>query len=93
MSAPWKRERPARHVGAAITTSGKGRYLSSKPYFIIAGQQTPVFYGWDNLPKYLTYIPSVGEMIIVAGAIALCVAGFIAGERLFGRVFNEAGHH
>ncbi len=60
---------------------------------VVAGQQTPVFYGWDNLPKYLTYIPSVGEMIIVAGAIALCVAGFIAGERLFGRVFNEADHH
>ncbi len=60
---------------------------------VVAGQQTPVFYGWDNLPKYLTYVPSVGEMIIVAGAISLCIAGFIAGERLFGRVFNEAGHH
>ena len=60
---------------------------------VVAGQETPVFYGWDNLPKYINYVPSIGEMIIVAGAIALCVAGFIAGERLFGRIFNEAGHH
>ncbi|NPA95106.1 MAG: polysulfide reductase NrfD [Thermodesulfobacteria bacterium] len=60
---------------------------------VVAGQETPVFYGWDNLPKYINYVPSIGEMIIVAGAVALCVAGFIAGERLFGRIFSEAGHH
>jgi len=60
---------------------------------VVAGQQTPVFYGWDNLPKYLDYIPSLGEMIIVAGAIALCLAGFIAGERLFGKVFTETSQH
>jgi len=60
---------------------------------VVAGQQTPVFYGWDDLPKYLAYTPSLGEMIVVAGAIALCIAGFITGERLFGRVFNEANHH
>ncbi len=60
---------------------------------VVAGQETPVFYGWDNLPKYFNYVPSLGEMTIVAGAVALCLAGFIAGERLFGRIFNEAGHH
>ncbi len=60
---------------------------------VVAGQETPVFYGWDNLPKYLIYVPSPGEMTIVAGAIALCLAGFILGERLFGKVFNLTDHH
>ncbi len=60
---------------------------------VVAGQQTPVFYGWDNLPAYLHYVPSLGELSVVAGAVALTIAGFIAGERYFGRVFNEGSHH
>jgi molybdopterin-containing oxidoreductase family membrane subunit len=59
---------------------------------VVAGQQTPVFYGWDNLPSYLGYAPSAGEMLVAIGAISLTCAGFIAGERFFGKVF-EHGHH
>lgn len=60
---------------------------------VVVGQQTPVYYGWDNLPNYLGYTPSVGEMMVVMGGIALTLFGFLAGERLFGKVFNKSGHH
>ncbi len=60
---------------------------------VVAGQETPVFYGWDNLPAYLHYTPSVAELLVVAGGIALTVAGFVAGERFFGKVFSEGAHH
>jgi molybdopterin-containing oxidoreductase family membrane subunit len=59
----------------------------------VAGQQVPVYYGWDNLPGYLGYVPSAGEFLVVMGGIALTIAGFLLGERFFGKVFNASGHH
>ena len=60
---------------------------------VVAGQQVPVFYGWDNLPSYLGYAPSAGELMVVMGGIGLTLTGFLAGERLFGKVFGQTGHH
>lgn len=60
---------------------------------VVAGQQVPVFYGWDNLPSYLGYVPSAGELMVVLGGIGLTLTGFLVGERFFGRVFRQAGHH
>ncbi len=60
---------------------------------VVAGQLVPVFHGWDELPDYLSYTPSAFELLVVMGAIALTVTGFLYGERLFGRVFRESGHH
>ncbi len=60
---------------------------------VVAGQLVPVFHGWDNLPDYLAYTPSAYEMLVVMGAIGLTCTGFLFGERLFGRVFRDSGHH
>lgn len=60
---------------------------------VTVGQQTPVYYGWDNLPSYLGYAPSAGELLVVLGGIALTMTGFLLGERFFGRVFRQGGHH
>jgi molybdopterin-containing oxidoreductase family membrane subunit len=60
---------------------------------VVTGQQTPVFYGWDSLPNYLGYVPSGGELMVVMGGIALTLFGFLAGERIFGKVLKNSGHH
>lgn len=60
---------------------------------VVAGQQAPVFYGWDDLPSYLGYSPSIGEILVVLGGIGLTFTGFLMGERFFGKVFKESGHH
>ncbi len=60
---------------------------------VVAGQQVPVYYGWDNLPSYLGYAPSAGEFLVVLGGLALTMTGFLLGERFFGRVFRQSGHH
>ncbi|MDA8163007.1 MAG: polysulfide reductase NrfD [Desulfobacteraceae bacterium] len=60
---------------------------------VVAGHQVPVFYGWNNLPNYLGYGPSAGELMVVLGGIGLAFAGFLVGERLFGKVFRHTAHH
>ncbi len=60
---------------------------------VVAGQLVPEYHGWDNLPSYLSYFPSAFELLVVMGAIGLTFTGFLFGERLFGRVFKDSGHH
>jgi len=60
---------------------------------VVAGQQVPVQFGWDDLPSYLGYTPSAGELLVVMGAVGLTMAGFLLGERFFGRVFRQSGNH
>ena len=60
---------------------------------VVTGQRVPVYSGWDNLPTYLSYTPSAGELLVVLGCIGLTGAGFLLGERYFGRVFRHSGHH
>ena len=60
---------------------------------VVAGQQVPVFYGWNNLPSYLGYVPSMGEFMVVFGGTGLVFTGFLLGERLFGKVFRQTEHH
>jgi molybdopterin-containing oxidoreductase family membrane subunit len=35
------------------------------------------------MPHLFTYTPSLHEIVITAGAMGICVAGFFMGERLF----------
>lgn len=60
---------------------------------VVAGQITPAYLGWDNLPTYLHYAPSVGELLVVMGGLALTGTGFILGERFFGRAFRPSRGH
>lgn len=58
---------------------------------VVAGQQVPHFLGYDDLPTYLSYVPSLSEFLVLLGAAGLTGAGFLLGERFFGKAFR-AGH-
>lgn len=60
---------------------------------VIAGQIVPQNLGWDGLPSYFSYVPSIFEFGVIAGGIGVVVSGFLIGERLFGRTFTQKEHH
>lgn len=60
---------------------------------VVAGQIVPEFLGWDNLPSYLDYVPSVFEFGVIAGSIGVVAFGFLMGERMFGKTFTQKEHH
>lgn len=60
---------------------------------VTAGQQVPVFSGFNDLPTYFSYIPSTSEFLVTLGGIGVAGAGFLLGERFFGKAFRHSGHH
>jgi molybdopterin-containing oxidoreductase family membrane subunit len=52
---------------------------------VVVGQIVPVYFdlGVTDAPGLLSYRPSLHEILIVLGAIAITVIGFLVGERLF----------
>ena len=60
---------------------------------VVAGQLVPMFLGYDNLPNYLEYSPSIGEILVVLGGIGLTGSAFLLGERFFGKIFKAETHH
>ena len=60
---------------------------------VVAGQQVPEFLGYNNLPTYMHYMPSATELLVVVGGMGVLGAGFLLGERFFGRAFKHSGHH
>ncbi|MBU0728466.1 MAG: polysulfide reductase NrfD [Proteobacteria bacterium] len=60
---------------------------------VVAGQLVPIYDGWDNLPTYFSYIPSLAEFMVTFGGIFVVCAGFLLGERFFGKAFDDFGHH
>ena len=60
---------------------------------VVAGQIVPVNLGWDNMPAYFSYVPSLYEFGVVFGGLGLVCVGFILGERFFGKVFTQKDHH
>jgi Ni/Fe-hydrogenase subunit HybB-like protein len=65
----------------------------SRYNLVVGGQQVPQFLGWDNMPTYMPYVPSLAEFLVVLGGIGLTGAGFLLGERFFGGAFRSSGHH
>lgn len=55
---------------------------------VLSGQIVPKLSGWDALPAYLSYLPTLTELLVVSGSFALLGAGFLLGERFIGRVFR-----
>jgi len=45
------------------------------------------------MPTYLSYVPSAAEFLVAFGGFGLVGAGFLLGERFFGRAFRHSGHH
>ncbi len=60
---------------------------------VVAGQMVPLWLGWDNLPSYLEYSPSIAEILVVCGGIGLTGSAFLLGERFFGKAFKAEAHH
>jgi Ni/Fe-hydrogenase subunit HybB-like protein len=55
---------------------------------VISAQIVPKYFGWNNLPVYLHYFPTLPEILVVLGGVALLGAGFLLGERFIGRIFR-----
>ncbi|MCX5864049.1 MAG: polysulfide reductase NrfD [Deltaproteobacteria bacterium] len=60
---------------------------------VVAGQIVPIYNGFDELPTYFSYIPSVSEFLIALGGFGLVGLGFLLGERFFGKAFRPSGNH
>ncbi len=60
---------------------------------VAAGLLVPSNLGWDNVPTYLDYVPSVFEFGVILGSVSLVCFGFLMGERVFGKIFDQKEHH
>ena len=60
---------------------------------VVSGQMVPQFYGLEEVPLYLSYVPTAAEYLLVIGGIGLIGFGFLAGERIFSSVFSTEGEH
>lgn len=81
---------PAMTLAASMTLVGQ---FFSRYDLVVAGQLVPHFSGWDNLPTYFSYVPSVSEMMVTFGGFGVVGATFLLGERFFGRAFDDHGSH
>ena len=59
---------------------------------VAAGLLVPTSLGWDNAPTYLDYVPSVFEFGVIIGSISVVCFGFLLGERVFGKLFEQEAH-
>lgn len=81
---------PAMSAAALMTVVG----LFFRTYnIVIAGQIVPEFSGTMNFPDYLSYTPSVSEMLLVMAGIGVVGSAFIMGERFFGKAYAMHGDH
>lgn len=80
----------------AMSTAGflalVGQFFSRYD-LVVGGQQVPQFLGWDKLPTYIAYTPSLAEFLIILGGVGITGAGFLLGERFFGHAFRHSAHH
>ncbi len=60
---------------------------------VVAGQIVPIYTGFDDLPTYFSYVPSVAEFLVALGGFGVVGLGFLLGERFFGKAFRHSGHH
>ncbi len=60
---------------------------------VVAGQIVPEFAGWSGMPKNLSYLPSITEILVTLVGFGIAGALFLVGERFFGRTFSDHGGH
>lgn len=81
---------PAMSLAALMTLVGM---FFARYDMVVAGQIVPQYLGYNDLPKFLHYVPSVAEILVVLGGIGLTGAAFLLGERFFGKAFADHGDH
>jgi molybdopterin-containing oxidoreductase family membrane subunit len=85
----WSKFKSMQAMSAAALMALVGG-LFQRYDFVVAGQLVPQYYGWDNLPTYMSYVPSAAEFLVGLGALGLAGAGFLLGERFFGKAFRPS---
>jgi len=60
---------------------------------VTAGQLTPQYLGYDSLPTWFTYMPSIAELLVTAAGLGIVGVAFVLGERFFGKAFADQGSH
>ncbi|WP_022854267.1 NrfD/PsrC family molybdoenzyme membrane anchor subunit [Thermodesulfatator atlanticus] len=60
---------------------------------VVAGQIVHPYYGlFEDIPKYLSYSPSIYEILMIIGGFSLLATAFLLGERYFAGVFESREH-
>ena len=65
----------------------------SRLNMVVSGQIVPQYYGYEDVPLYLSYTPAAAEWMLVIGAIGLIGCGFLIGERFLGSAFSTEEKH
>ncbi len=60
---------------------------------VVSGQIVPSYYGYADMPMYLSYVPTASEWMLVIGGLGLVGYGFLVGERYLGSIFSSEGNH
>ncbi|WP_167506060.1 NrfD/PsrC family molybdoenzyme membrane anchor subunit [Desulfosediminicola flagellatus] len=55
---------------------------------VVAGVIVPIYAGYDNLPMYQSYSPTVSEYLLVVAGLGVVGFGFLVGEKRLGSLFN-----
>ncbi len=60
----------------------------SRYNLVVAGVIVPQYSGFNDVPAYFTYSPTVAEYLLVVGGFGVVTLGFLVGENVFGRLFR-----
>lgn len=60
----------------------------SRYNLVVAGVIVPQYAGYNDLPVYQAYAPTVAEYLLVVGGLGVMGCGFLLGEKIFGSLFH-----
>lgn len=60
----------------------------SRYNLVVAGVLVPMYAGYDDLPVYQSYAPTIAEYLLVIGGLGVVGFGFLIGEKQLGKLFH-----
>jgi molybdopterin-containing oxidoreductase family membrane subunit len=60
----------------------------SRYNLVVAGVIVPVYGGYDDLPMYQSYAPTIAEYLLVVAGLGVVGFGFLVGEKRFSGLFH-----
>ncbi len=60
----------------------------SRYNLVVAGVIVPVYAGYDDLPLYQSYAPTIAEYLLVVAGLGVVGFGFLVGEKRFSGLFH-----
>jgi molybdopterin-containing oxidoreductase family membrane subunit len=61
----------------------------SRYNLVVAGVIAPIYAGYNDLPVYQSYVPTIAEFLLVVGGLGIVGLGFLIGEKKFGALFHS----